>query len=186
MDKKIGVINGLRGYAILAVIYHHLFNGLTRPGWHAVTLGKIVVLPFSFLSNGWLGVNLFFIVSGFVLFLPYSRGVRSFHGKPDFYSFYLKRAGRLLPLYYLSVLFFTIYLVREHDIRNLVSSLFLMLSVTFNFTEATFFPRCNWVLWALGIMIWFSFIFPFIVILSNKIGIVRTFIFSLALSLAIR
>ena len=57
-------IDGLRGVAIAAVVLHHLFS---QP------LTALHLRPFGIplnplIGNGWLGVNLFFILSGFVPF----------------------------------------------------------------------------------------------------------------------
>jgi peptidoglycan/LPS O-acetylase OafA/YrhL len=102
--KKIGVINGLRGLAIIAVIYQHLLARFTPHGWHAFEIGSFNLSLYSFLSNGWLGVNLFFFLSGFVLYLPYSAGQRTMGSMVDVWSFYKHRWVRLMPLYYLNLL----------------------------------------------------------------------------------
>jgi peptidoglycan/LPS O-acetylase OafA/YrhL len=45
-------------------------------------------------------VNLFFILSGFVLFLPYAAGQRVMASWADVRHFYGRRFLRLMPLYY--------------------------------------------------------------------------------------
>src|SRR4051812_44273760 len=97
--ERLGAINGLRGLAILAVVYAHAAAYRTPPGWHAVHWGEYTILPFAVLSNGWLGVNLFFVLSGFVLFLPYERSSRTMATLSDLKWFYAHRFQRLMPLY---------------------------------------------------------------------------------------
>src|ERR1700689_3768513 len=94
---KLEVINGLRGFAILAVIWHHLFGLYFKPG-SSVAL-EIARGGGSFLSYGWIGVPLFFVLSGFVLYLPYAEGGAKLATGADALNFYRRRAERLLPLY---------------------------------------------------------------------------------------
>lgn len=183
---KISVINGLRGFAILGVIYQHMFVGLTQPGYQSITINGFEFLPFSFFSNGWQGVNLFFVLSGFVLFLPYATGRRVLRSRTDFSAYYKRRAKRLLPLYYICVLVAMIFIKFPQSLETFYYHFFLMATVTFNFTIDMWTPKYNWVLWSLGIEIWFSVIFPLLVVLSEKYGIKRIFICIIAFSLLVR
>lgn len=189
MEQKIDVINGLRGWAIVAVIYHHLCYGLTGPGWHAIQLAGFSFSPFTALANGWLGVNLFFMLSGFVLFLPYLTTQRAFSDKNGIFTFYRRRALRLLPLYYISTLLviaLSPLAFGQGDMLQFTQDFVYMMSITFNFSKDLFLPKYNIVLWSLGIEIWFSLLFPFIVLLSYYIGIVKLLIYTLLFSLAVR
>jgi peptidoglycan/LPS O-acetylase OafA/YrhL len=85
-------IDGLRGIAILLVLIHHLT--LYRP-----TAGVdrwIASVPLV----GWTGVDLFFVLSGFLItgILLDARGSDRY-----FVSFYARRTLRIFPLYYLVV-----------------------------------------------------------------------------------
>jgi len=86
----IPALDGLRGIAILLVLFHHLT--IYRP-----TEGVdqwIAVFPLL----GWVGVDLFFVLSGFLItgLLIDARG-----GERFFSSFYARRTLRIFPLYYL-------------------------------------------------------------------------------------
>jgi peptidoglycan/LPS O-acetylase OafA/YrhL len=61
-----------------------------------------------------------------------------------------------------------------------------MMSITFNFSKELFLPQYNIVLWSLGVEVWFSLLFPFIVLLFYRIGMVRLLIYTLLFSLSIR
>jgi peptidoglycan/LPS O-acetylase OafA/YrhL len=85
-------IDALRGYAIAAVILYHAHQAL--PGLHPLLA--------SALQFGSTGVQLFFMVSAFTLFHTLDRDAR--RGSLSTGAFYLRRALRILPLFYLVLL----------------------------------------------------------------------------------
>lgn len=185
--EKIGTINGLRGFAIILVVYHHLFGDFTHPGWYVLYLNNLNIefFPLTYLSNGWIGVNLFFILSGFVLYLPYATGAREIRSSGDILKFYTHRAKRLLPLYYISllVMVFLSGIILIDD--GTPERLFYMLTMTFSFTTL-WIPKYNPVLWSLAVEFWFCVLFPFIVLLVVRNGIIRIFCAVIILSLFVR
>ncbi len=91
-------MDGLRGIAILLVVVWHYFYYVPSPDDHAVGLLSLLrarVNPF--LSLGWTGVDLFFILSGFLIggILLDAQGSQGY-----FRKFYLRRFFRIFPLYY--------------------------------------------------------------------------------------
>jgi peptidoglycan/LPS O-acetylase OafA/YrhL len=81
-STRIGDIERLRGYAILAVVFIH--NDLAArlcEIWHL----NLLKFPF------WLGVQLFFVISGYVV-------IRSFMGDRSLWKFYARRVFRLWPV----------------------------------------------------------------------------------------
>jgi peptidoglycan/LPS O-acetylase OafA/YrhL len=83
-------LDTLRSVAILAVIGYHLlaFHGDTVPDW---------ALPF--VRMGWMGVDLFFVLSGYLiasqLLRKYSAG-----GRPGLWEFYRNRLYRVMPAFF--------------------------------------------------------------------------------------
>ena len=62
--SRIGYLDGLRGVAILSVV---LFHAYTR--WGSIeTFNQLEILKTLF-SYGWLGVHLFFSISGYVIYM---------------------------------------------------------------------------------------------------------------------
>jgi len=109
-DRRIPVLDGLRGIAVLLVLVFHFWEFGTTTGtslWERAYAGAA--------GMGWAGVDLFFVLSGFLItgILYDSRGSRHYYQ-----VFYGRRTVRIFPLYYASLaLFFWIIpflLVRMH------------------------------------------------------------------------
>jgi len=91
-------LDGLRGVAVLLVLVFH-FAHIDGDG------GGVERVLLGFTRSGWAGVDLFFVLSGFLItgILLDARGSDGY-----FRAFYLRRVLRIFPLYYayLAVLFF--------------------------------------------------------------------------------
>jgi peptidoglycan/LPS O-acetylase OafA/YrhL len=92
-QQEIAALDGLRGLAILLVVVHHLGGYFTL--WSASWPAPLA----QFANSGWMGVHLFFVLSGFLLFLPYARAIVSGNSWPSIRQFYRRRALRILPVY---------------------------------------------------------------------------------------
>ena len=92
-SERVPEIDGLRGLAIISVIFWHFFAGAvpTEPG----TLPAYLLLPLSLTHTG---VQLFFVLSGFLI-----GGILldAKHSETYFKTFYVRRALRILPLYWI-------------------------------------------------------------------------------------
>jgi len=93
-------LDGLRAFAIWYVLAEHLL--FTYPSTVAATAFLPPIVG-GVLSHGWLGVDLFFVLSGFlitgILLATKSRGTGSY-----FKRFYVRRAARILPIYFVVLL----------------------------------------------------------------------------------
>ena len=173
-DPRLGSVDALRGIAILLVIHHHMFGGFTPIGWHAPTVAGHPVPLFAVLANGAYGVNLFFLLSGFVLVLPHVHAQRESLRADEVWRFYRRRARRLLPLYYVSVA--VAYLAHaglSWPTRRALRELALTGTFLFQFSEGHFFPSFNPVLWSLAIEISFSVLLPFLAVTLLRVGAAR-------------
>jgi peptidoglycan/LPS O-acetylase OafA/YrhL len=88
-------LDGLRGLAILLVMVYHF--SLPHPRMHGHDAGWALQLA----QGGWLGVDLFFVLSGFLI-----TGILVQTRKQDHYfrNFLGRRFLRIWPLYYMSLL----------------------------------------------------------------------------------
>jgi peptidoglycan/LPS O-acetylase OafA/YrhL len=81
---RIRELDGLRGIAVLAVLAHHY----------------LLWVPWCGAQFGWLGVDLFFVLSGFLI----TSILVDMRGKPRFFStFYSRRAFRIFPPYFVVI-----------------------------------------------------------------------------------
>ena len=108
---NVPAIEGLRGLAVLWVMLFHyvvLRDGKFDDALIAF-LGTWTPLDV-LVRNGYLGVDLFFLITGFLLTLPWFRHADEGLPAPDRRSFYARRARRIAPAYYvqLVLLFFVV------------------------------------------------------------------------------
>ncbi|MFO1426559.1 MAG: acyltransferase [Steroidobacteraceae bacterium] len=173
-------LDGVRAIAILLVIPHNadIYPADPGPFW-PLAIGA---------SVGWIGVQLFFVLSGFLITGQLLDAVGSPH---YFRDFYLRRALRILPLYYLT-LFVGLILLRALSIAPPLSAgessaqvwLWLFLN--------------NWVqpfgstvhgfehFWSLAVEEQFYLVWPFIVLACREAGLLRACVAALVLAVLTR
>jgi peptidoglycan/LPS O-acetylase OafA/YrhL len=147
-------LDTLRGVAVSLVVLFHAFGfsyglrGLS--GFAKIFVGLTMV--------GWVGVNLFFVLSGFLI----TGILLDTKARKDFYKrFYTRRALRILPLYY-AVLVLLFVLVRAGFVARHASWPLLGLSAIYLSNVSPFFgvPMQYGVLWSLSVEEHFYLIWP--------------------------
>jgi len=96
-------LTGLRGFAAIWVALWHTWRFSGRPVYEWEIAGYLVDLT-PFVRTGWAGVDIFFVLSGFVLALPWCQarlGHRSVICWPEYFR---RRLLRVLPAYYVQLL----------------------------------------------------------------------------------
>jgi len=90
-SRHLPVLDGVRGLAILLVLMEHLLASNDVRG--SIFLNTAITVR----SAGWMGVDLFFVLSGFLI-----TGILydSVGGESYFRTFYARRFLRIFPLYY--------------------------------------------------------------------------------------
>lgn len=120
-SKEIKSLTGIRGLAALYVVIFH---------WHAETF-QPTAQPINhylsvFINHGYLSVDLFFVLSGFVLSLSSSANFKNSLSNEDYKSFMYKRFSRIFPLYVCITLLYFL-LSKWGGIKHLLS---LVLNLT--------------------------------------------------------
>jgi peptidoglycan/LPS O-acetylase OafA/YrhL len=99
-QRHLPALDGVRGIAILTVMFYHFYEHFDGPRpWDRVA--------YYLFETGWAGVDLFFVLSGFLI----TRNLLEAKGHPQYFrNFYGRRVLRIFPLYYVS-LFLLLFLV---------------------------------------------------------------------------
>lgn len=103
-ERRLPVIDGLRAVAVVAVVLFHGF-----PRW---------------VSGGYIGVDIFFVISGFVIALRYLNAMVA--GEIGFGTFFLRRVRRLVPAYFAMLVAATVaatWIMVPKDLINFGTSL---------------------------------------------------------------
>lgn len=94
--KRIPQLDGIRGLAILLILIWHYYVFLPAPGSINSFIKKFFILT-------WCGVDLFFVLSGFLIggILLDNKSAKNYY-----YTFYFRRICRILPIYFILLFFF--------------------------------------------------------------------------------
>jgi peptidoglycan/LPS O-acetylase OafA/YrhL len=176
---RLTTLDALRGIAALSVCWYHFTNG--NPDF----------LPASILKSsghyGWLGVEIFFVISGFII--PYALQ-RSSYRISDYGTFILKRIIRLDPPYLVAILIVIaleyVSMARPGFNGPAFHFSFVQLVLHLGYVNVFFgYPWLNPVFWTLAIELQYyllvGLLFP---IIAHGSLIVRTFSFACMASLA--
>jgi peptidoglycan/LPS O-acetylase OafA/YrhL len=151
-------IDGLRFVAIFSVILFHLNWFITSKTGRAEDADFFT----EFLSHGHIGVQLFFVISGFVIALPFAKGHLLNGRQPDLRQYFSRRLTRLEPPYIINLLFrFGLLLFATADsfselLPHLLASMGYLHSIIYGSMS-----KINFVAWSLEIELQFYLLAPF-------------------------
>lgn len=160
--RHIAALDGIRGLAILLVMFFHMTN--------LQMLTKIDSIWFGLASFGASGVNLFFVLSGYLI----TGILLDAKGQPHYFrNFYMRRVLRIFPLYYLVVFVSLVILPRLHvpGLRTLGSEQIWYWLFLSNFSIAyhnTWQHQILDVTWSLSIEEQFYLVWPALVLLCGR------------------
>lgn len=176
----VGALDGIRGCAILLVLIYHCVN--------------ISIFPFNHITEiGWTGVDLFFVLSGFLItgILIDTKRNNNF-----LITFFFKRALRIFPLYYLSLLIFFVvlslpeineankYLDKRH-FEDIFYYLTYTQNINFSFNGWGITDILN-PFWSLAIEEQFYLVWPLVILLTKNNKLLFISIPIIAISLITR
>ena len=154
LASYISGINGLRAIAAIAVLLSHATGN-----WGIFELG-------------WIGVDLFFVISGFLItkILFEIRGAKNY-----FSAFYFRRALRILPIYFIVVVPLVIFHLIWNDVPAYVPLSYLL------YFQNSFALDYGWLqglahTWTLAIEEQFYLFFPLLLYFIKPRYLVKTFV----------
>jgi peptidoglycan/LPS O-acetylase OafA/YrhL len=177
--NPIPALDGVRTLAVLLVMFFHAWWVMPE----RIALGaNALSQPVYYL---WTGVHLFFVLSGFLLFLPYARWIQGGRDRPSARLFYRRRFLRIVPAYWASLVILSLVGPKTGGsfLDMLVHAVFLQ-----NFSEKTVYS-INGVFWTMAVEVQFYAVLPLLALalslLARRLGLwVALTIFVPALVLA--
>jgi len=154
--NTIAVLDGVRAWACLTVIAYHLNRNAMLSHIWSPAVGSFAT---GIMLTGWSGVTLFFVLSGFLLFMPYVKALLFDREWPSARTFYLRRAFRILPGYYVSLALLILLEHREYLQPDHLKDLALFLTFFMDTTPTTF-QKINGPFWTLAIEAQFYMLLP--------------------------
>jgi exopolysaccharide production protein ExoZ len=163
---RVNSIQVLRGFAAMLVVYHHSIN------YEEYSNNNSMQQTFFYLSNfGCIGVDLFFVISGFII----TFSTKEYKGFQDGFIFLEKRFIRINPIYYLATIaLLAIFLVKYFSgfskfsldgiPLQLVNTIFIFPIMT----DASSFDPLLFVGWTLSFEWLFYILFVLTIILKLK------------------
>lgn len=157
-------IDGLRGIAVLGVIIYHV---------------EFFYKDIKFLSGGFLGVDIFFVISGYLITLLILKEFLSTNAF-SLKNFFFRRAKRILPALFLmiftTIFFAWFYLIPKSFLEysnSIISSIFFYSNYFFYFQDLLYSSEESLLkpllhTWSLAVEEQFYIIFPLIMILFFK------------------
>ncbi|MFT4174118.1 MAG: acyltransferase [Rhodocyclaceae bacterium] len=192
VERHVPVLDGLRGVASFWVLLAHV--------------QMLSGLPYTpILSWGGLAVDLFMLISGFLMTHQYMlrREREPWEQPASWGKFWLRRFFRIAPLYYvmlfaslaagaylwnmreiLGALYEPAMTLPERYLDTSVGNIFMHMSMLFGFVPHYAF-RTPLPDWSIGLEMQFYFFFPFLILLCQRIGLIAAGVLAMGACLAL-
>ena len=157
-ELHITELDGIRGIAVWMVILGHMQGGWSMPAYVKDSIPYVVRLA---LGHGWLGVDLFFVLSGFLI----TGILLDTREKPNYFkNFYMRRFLRIVPLYFTVIAICA--LLYPHDRRYLLLSAGFLANFYYAFGLEQ--PHGSGVFWSLAVEEHFYLVWPWLVKVCSR------------------
>lgn len=160
-DQSVAQINALTGLRFFAATIVVLF--------HFASFGSVTLRHF--MSHGFIGVTIFFVLSGFILSYTYSSGPGAMRGTKR--SFWIARVARLYPVYVIGMGLFLPIVARSDDsvvIKAAAGFLSLMMAQAWLHPLGLVWGMWNPPGWSLSAEAFFYLLFPFVCPMLSKLS----------------
>jgi peptidoglycan/LPS O-acetylase OafA/YrhL len=171
-SQHVDFLDYMRAIAFLSVFAYHSTSIADHISWGTwfrdfqVSNSSLVLFPLNF---GWLGVAVFFVVSGFCIHFSFHQ-----HGR-GWANFFLRRFFRLYPAYLAAVLLFA-FLIPETRLHFSASGnpqgwsqLITHLLLIHNFNRDTYYG-INSAFWSLAVEVQLYLLYPVLVLMVSRLG----------------
>lgn len=166
---KLAILDPIRGFAALTVLVYHCIEHF---GWKSFPAGW----PLVWFKYGWMGVDIFFVLSGLVIGLStFSRINKGEVGWNLFRNFMRRRLARILPLYFLTLIAFILLVGGrpwDFDLAKDFAAHFILIHNIFG----QYHGSINGTNWSVGVELQFYLLF---ILLSTWLYRTRAIVFVL-------
>jgi len=172
MEKELKMIRSLTSFRFITAFIVFLFHCRIHLNW---TIGP--KLADSFFLNGATFMTGFFVLSGFIMAHVYGNTI--FTKRDNILNYYIKRFAKIYPTYIFSTIIYFIFLhnyTSEQIARVFVNDPFLIQG----FFPSMFSVGINGGTWSLTVEMFLYFLFPFLILLSDRSP--KILLFSIILS----
>ncbi|MEN9742212.1 MAG: hypothetical protein RLZZ65_17 [Bacteroidota bacterium] len=162
-------LDGLRFIAIASVVLYHLRGFILVKDNHAYTDRFDYSILLNYLSHARLGVPLFFVISGFILGLPFANWHLLKEGPVKLKNYFFRRLTRLEPPYIIvmTLLFFGfVFIDKKFSLDEGLGSYLASLTYSHNIIYNVS-PKLNGVAWSLEVEIQFYLLAPLLAYLFS-------------------
>jgi len=176
-------LDGLRGLAVLLIYIFHYGGGLKSP--------HLVVRLFGYLTaSGWVGVELFFALSGFLITGILWDSMQPHRAPHRLRNFYARRALRIFPLYYVALAICAIELIAAGGNFSQIRMFYILAFFLQDLPKLTEIAQQiptlpHYHLWSIAVEEQFYLLWPFLLLIfSTRRAALRLCLGTFALSLA--
>ncbi len=181
-SDEITQLYGVRAIAIILVILHHTYLAFSPENFKAVKYSsRIIKMIIKVLENGRIGVDIFFVLSGFLIGSQLIKELLS-SGTINFKKFFIKRTFRIFPAYYVCLLMFIIFFYRDFTFKTIIYNIVYI---------QNYFYNCYEITWSLAVEEQFYILLPLTIVFFKNLIIkeysfYRFFLFLIILPLIFR
>ncbi len=161
--NSIHALDGLRGIAILLVLGRHAVKGYFPNNYNSDKEWSF----WNFLANGWMGVDLFFVLSGFLISYHIAERYISSGKNINYKDFIKRRFLRIAPTYYFVLFLIIAGMIPLYNIDDY--NITFRIAYHLMFLQDYFPADINVAFWSLGVEEKFYLVAPFILLAIFKI-----------------